>query len=98
MFPEECLGAWRCNVGPVKLFRTRLEDLLRHYVVCLLDAQGYTTFGRLDFQKLHDDQHWGIDQYHRLLKQLCNVERFQVRGSFEALQEMQFTQTLVNAY
>ena len=108
--PKEGLMVWLRNVGLVKLFRTRLKDQLRHYVACLPDAQGYSTFGRLDFQKLHD-QHWGIEQYHRLLKQVCNVERFQVRGktpilnhifaalcSFVQLQEMRFTHAIVNAY
>ena len=97
-------------LGWSRLFRTRLKDQLRHYVVCLPDAQGHSIFGRLDFQKLHD-QHWGIEQYPRLLKQVCNVERFQVRGktpiqnsifaalcSFVQLQEMRFTHTIVNAY
>ena len=96
--------------GWSRLFRTRLKDQLRHYVACLPDTQGYSTFARLDFQKLHD-QHWGIEQYHRLLKQVCNVERFQVRGkapilnhiftalcSFVQLQEMRFTHAIVNAY
>ena len=63
-----------------------------------------------DFQKLHD-QHWGIEQYHRLLKQVCNVERFQVRSnvlilnhifaalcSFVQLEEMRFAHAIVNAY
>ena len=110
--PDEGVMVWLRNVGPVKLFRTRLKDQLRHchYVVCLLDAQGYSTFGRPDFQKLHD-QHWEIEQYHRMLKQVCNVERFQVRGkapilnhifaalcSFVQLQEMRFTHFIVNAY
>jgi hypothetical protein len=30
------------------------------------------------FISIHD-QHWGIEQYHRALKQVCNIERFQVR-------------------
>jgi hypothetical protein len=108
--PAEGRMVWLRNFGPVKLFRTRLKDQLRHYVACLPDAQRYSTFGRLHFQRLHD-QHWGIEQYHRLLKQVCNVERFQVRGkvpilnhifatlcSFVQLQEMRFTHAIVNAY
>ena len=108
--PNEGCMVWLRNFGQVKLFRTRLKDQLRHYVVCLPDGQGYSTFARPDFQKLHD-QHWGIEQYHRLLKQVCNVERFQVRGkvpilnhifaalcSFVQLQEMRFTHAIVNAY
>jgi hypothetical protein len=107
--PDEGRMVWLRNVGLVQLFRTRLNDQLRHYVVGLPDAQGYSTFGRLSLQKLHD-QHWAIEQYHRLLKQVCNVERFQVRGkvpilnhifaalnAFLQLQKMQFTQAIGNA-
>uniref|UniRef100_UPI00351AE5C2 transposase n=1 Tax=Endozoicomonas sp. Mp262 TaxID=2919499 RepID=UPI00351AE5C2 len=32
-----------------------------------------------DFNQLHQ-HHWAIEEYHRALKQLCNIERFQVRG------------------
>ena len=59
---DEGLMVWLRNFGLVKLFRTRLKDQLRHYVVCLPDADGYSTFERLDFQKRHDE-HWGIDIY-----------------------------------
>jgi hypothetical protein len=108
--PDAGLIVWLRNFGLVKLFRTRLKDQLRHYVACLPDAQDYSTFGRADLQKLHD-QHWKIEQYHRLLKQVCNVERFQVCSkvpilnhifaalcSFVQLQEMRFTHAIVNAY
>jgi hypothetical protein len=108
--PEEGMMVWLRNFGLVKLFRTRLKDQLRHYIACLPDAQDYSAFGRAAFQRLHD-QHWGIEQYHRLLKQVCNVERFQVRSkapilnhifaalcSFVQLQEMRFTHAIVNAY
>jgi hypothetical protein len=108
--PDEGLMVWLRNFGQVKLFRTRLKDQLRHYVVCLPDEQSHEGFGQEDFQKLHD-QHWKIEQYHRQLKQVCNVERFQVRGkvpilnhifaalnAFLQLQKMQFTQAIENAY
>ena len=26
------------------------------------------------------DAHWGIERFHRALKQVCNVEKFQVRN------------------
>ena len=108
--PDEGLMVWLRDFGPVKLFRTRLKDQLRHYVVCLPNTDQHNTFGRAHFQKLHD-QHWKIEQYHRMLKQVCNIERFQVRGkaailnhifaalsSFVALQEMQFRHAIINAY
>jgi hypothetical protein len=108
--PDGGLMVWLRNFGQVKLFRTRLKDQLRHYVVCLPDAQNYDGFAHPDFQKLHD-QHWKIEQYHRMLKQVCNIERFQVRGKvpilnhifaalsgFLQLQKMQFTHAIDNAY
>jgi hypothetical protein len=35
-------------------------------------------FTHSDFESLHD-QHYGIEAYHRILKQVCTVEHFQVR-------------------
>jgi DDE superfamily endonuclease len=32
------------------------------------------------FQSVHD-AHWGIEQFHRAVKQVCNIERFQVRDT-----------------
>jgi DDE_Tnp_1-associated len=52
--PDEGLMVWLRNFGQIKLFRTRLKNQLRHYVVCLPDADGYNTFGCADFQKLHN--------------------------------------------
>ena len=108
--PNEGLLVWLRDFGQVKLFRTRLKDQLRHYVVYLTDEQAYAAFGTDDFQTLHD-QHWQIEQYHRLLKQVCNIERFQVRSklaisnhifaslcSFIQLQKMRMSQLIINAY
>ncbi len=76
---------WLREFGNVKLFRTRLKDQLRHYVVFLADADAYyDAFEQADFQKLHD-RHWQIEQYHRMIKQVCNIEKFQVRGKVPIL-------------
>jgi Transposase DDE domain len=78
--PEEGRIVWLRDFGQViKLFRTRLKDQLRHYAVFLPDADTYAAFQRAQFQTLHD-RHWRIEQYHREIKQVCNIERFQVRG------------------
>lgn len=108
--PDEGLLFWLRDFGQVKLFRTRLKDQLRHYVAYLPDEEAYAAFGTDNFQALHD-QHWQIEQYHRLLKQVCNIERFQVRGkvaignhifaslcSFIQLQQMRMSQLIANAY
>ena len=108
--PEKGLIVWLRDYGQVKLFRTKLKDQLRHYVVHLPDEEAYSTFTADPFQLLHD-QHWQIEQYHRVLKQVCNIERFQVRGKtaicnhifaslcgFVQLQRMRFSQYIANAY
>ncbi|MBK7000109.1 MAG: transposase [Rhodoferax sp.] len=76
----------------------------------LPNADDYETFKKADFQSLHD-QHWRIEQYHRMIKQVCNIERFQVRTkgailthifasicSFVHLQQMTFCDLISNAY
>jgi hypothetical protein len=32
-----------------------------------------------EFKTEQHDKHWHIEQYHRAIKQVCNIERFQVR-------------------
>ncbi|WP_081485965.1 IS701 family transposase [Thiothrix nivea] len=108
--PADGLRVWLREFGEVKLFRTQLKDQLRHYVVFLPNADAYDTFQQADFQTLHD-QHWQIEQYHRMIKQVCHIEKFQVRGnvpirnhifaalcSYVHLQQMQFVDIISNAY
>lgn len=107
--PEDGLMVWLREFGEVKLFRTQLKDQLRHYVVYLPEAD-FDNFDQTDFQTQHD-RHWQIEQYHRMIKQVCNIEKFQVRGKvpilnhiFSALcgyvhlQKMQLTEVISNAY
>jgi hypothetical protein len=108
--PEGGMMVWLRDFGLVKLFRTRLKDQLRHYVMLLPDSKALATFGQADFLSLHDS-HWKIEQYHRTIKQVCNIERFQVRSkvpilnhifaslcSFVHLQKMQIAGIISNAY
>jgi Transposase DDE domain len=108
--PDEGLLVWLRQFGQVKLFRTHLKEQLRHYIVFLPKDEDYASYQRADFKKLHA-HHWAIEQYHRMLKQVCNVERFQVRGKvpimnhifaalcgFLQLQKMQFLSLISNAY
>ncbi|MFO7578972.1 MAG: transposase [Nitrosomonas halophila] len=108
--PADGLKVWLREFGEVKLFRTQLKDQLRHYVVFLSDTDAYDAFQSTDFQTLHD-QHWQIEQYHRMIKQVCHIEKFQVRGkvpirnhlfaalcSYVHLKQMQFVDIISNAY
>ena len=70
---------WLKDFGTVKVFRTQLKDQLRHYAVSLADIEALNRFDHQRFTEQHD-RHWQIEQYHRAIKQVCNIERFQVRG------------------
>ena len=76
--PEEGIAVWLRNFGSVRLYRTRLKNELRHYVVYTPHA-GSEVSPQVGFNELHL-HHWAIEEYHRALKQLCSIERFQVRG------------------
>lgn len=108
--PTEGLVVWLREFGLVKLFRTQLKDQLRHYVVLMPNTQVQETFQEKEFQELHA-HHWKIEQYHRMIKQVCHVESFQVRGkipilnhvfaslcSYIYLQKMQINEWMVNVY
>jgi hypothetical protein len=73
--PEDGLVVWLRDFGSVKLFRTRLKDQLRHYVVYLPHEERFYDFDRQDFSETHD-RHWQIEQYHRAIKQVCHIEHF----------------------
>lgn len=77
--PADGLVVWLKQFGHVKLFRTWLKDQPRHYAVFLADEEQVASFDRKTFTKQHD-QHWHIEQYHRAIKQVCNIEHFQVRS------------------
>ena len=77
--PENGLLVWLKGYGNVKLFRTKLKDQLRHYVVYLPDEEKLSEFNRVAFDVEHA-KHWQIEQYHRAIKQVCNIENFQVCG------------------
>ena len=110
--PADGRLVWLREFGEVKLFRTRLKDPPRHYIVFLPDAERerYPVFNQGAFQRLHD-QHWCIEQYHRLIKQVCHIEHFQVRGagpirnhlfaalcSYVHLQRLQITELISSVY
>lgn len=78
--PEDGLVVWLREFGKVKLFRTWLKDQPRHYAAFLANEDSLTGFDRRAFAEQHD-RHWQIEQYHRAIKQVCNIERFQVRGA-----------------
>jgi hypothetical protein len=76
--PDDGLEVWLRGFGQVKVFRTLLKNEQRHYAVYLPNESALANFNRKDFLKVHD-KHWKIEEYHRVIKQVCHVEHFQVR-------------------
>ncbi|GFO76021.1 transposase, IS701 family [Bathymodiolus platifrons methanotrophic gill symbiont] len=108
--PEDGLMVWLKNFGFVKLFRTNLKDQVRHYISSLPDKEKTMVFDNKAFTEQHD-RHWQIEQYHRAIKQVCNIERFQVRSKgaiknhlfaaicgFVQLQKLSFAEVINNCY
>src|SRR5690606_42118135 len=56
----------------IDIYTLSLHDALPIYEDDLLSFDG--------FSELHSS-HWKIEQYHRLIKQVCHIEKFQVRRS-----------------
>jgi hypothetical protein len=108
--PEDGLVVWLKNFGVVKVFRTQLKDQLRHYISSLPSEEQTASFDYKAFTEQHD-RHWQIEQYHRAIKQVCNIERFQVRSKgaiknhlfaaicgFVQLQKLSFAAVINNCY
>lgn len=115
---DDGVVVWLREFGFVKVFRTHLKNQVRHYAVFLLQDDdnennsddGLINFKKIDFDNLHD-RHWKIEQYHRTIKQVCNIESFQVRNKvavknhifsaicgYVKLQQMRATEMIVNCY
>lgn len=99
---------WLKDFGFVQLFKTQLKEQQRFYVVYQPDSDPHISVEA--FQYLHAS-HWKIEQYHRVLKQVCHIEKFQVRRSklitnhifsslmaFVQIQKMQMSDMFTNVY
>jgi hypothetical protein len=82
--PESGLVVYLKEFGKVKLFRTVFKNEFRHYILYLpeteteIETDRFSKLTYEDFKNIHDN-HWHIEQFHRAVKQVCNIERFQVR-------------------
>lgn len=78
MIPESGLVVYLKEFAWVKVFCQNFKDEARHYLLFLPDLDRLKLIGKQDFRRLHD-QHWQIETFHRVIKQVCHVEQFQVR-------------------
>lgn len=69
------------NFGQVKVFQKQFKnDVQRYYIMFLPDIKESEAISQSDFLTAHSI-HWGIECYHRAIKQLCGIKRFLLRNS-----------------
>jgi hypothetical protein len=76
--PESGLVVYLKEFGWVKVFCQSFKNEVRYYIMYLPDESELRQLNRQDFRQIHDT-HWQIESFHRVIKQVCNIERFQVR-------------------
>ena len=75
---ESGLVVYLKEFGWVKVFCQSFKNEVRYYIIHLIDDTELRQLKRQDFRRIHDP-HWQIESFHRVIKQVCNIERFQVR-------------------
>lgn len=76
--PDEGLVVYLKGFGWVKVFCQPFKNELRYYTMFLPTLEQLQSLTREQFKQVHDD-HWQIECFHRVIKQVCNIERFYVR-------------------
>lgn len=79
--PENGLIVYLKKFGKVKVFRRIFQnEIHRYYIMYVPNEDALFLISMADLKKLHSI-HWGIECYHRAIKQVCGIERFMVRTS-----------------
>ena len=109
--PPEGLITHLKEFGFIKLLRKdfRKGDS-RHYIIYFPDSENLAEISRQEFITIHDT-HWGIEAFHRAIKQVCGICRFMVRNTqairthifcslqaFVRLEKMRSTNSIYNWY
>ncbi|NJP11571.1 MAG: transposase [Leptolyngbyaceae cyanobacterium RU_5_1] len=82
--PQQGLVVYLKEFGWVKVFRQDFKHEARYYIMMLPELENLKPqeslkhLTRQTFKQVHD-QHWQIESFHRVIKQVCNLERFYVR-------------------
>ena len=77
-WPEDGKKMYLKDFGDVKIFKQTRKNVSRYYVMSDSKSSQLDQIGEFKFEHVHS-QHWGIECFHRAIKQNCNIERFQVR-------------------
>ncbi len=79
--PDNGLIVHLKKFGQVKVFRRIFKnEIPRYYVIYVPDKDALFLISLIEFKELHSI-HWGIECYHRAIKQVCGIELFMVRTS-----------------
>ena len=78
--PKSGLVVYLKEFGWVKVFAQEFKNEARYYILFLPDLEALKPLTRETFKQVHD-RHWQIESFHRVIKQVCNIERFQVRDN-----------------
>lgn len=77
--PESGLIVYLKNFGQVKVFRRSFKnETYRYYIMYTPEKDTLSSIKRAEFTELHSI-HWGIECYHRAIKQVCGISQFMVR-------------------
>jgi hypothetical protein len=78
VIPESGLVVYLKEFGWVKVFVQDFKNEARYYILFLPELENLKPLTRETFKQVHD-RHWQTLSFHRVIKQVCNIERFQVR-------------------
>ena len=109
--PDEGLVTHLKEFGLIKLLRKDFKKGdSRHYILYLPDLEKLENISRHEFITIHDT-HWGIEAFHRAIKQVGGICRFMVRNTqaikthvfcslqaFVRLETMRSTNSISNWY
>jgi Transposase DDE domain len=108
--PESGLVVYLKEFGWVKVFCQPFKNEQRYYILYHPNLERLKQLTQADFKQVHD-AHWQIEWFHRVIKQVCNIERFHVRDetairnhfycslrAFSKLQTLSFQGVIRNCY
>jgi len=79
--PENGLIVYLKNFVQVKVFTKNFKnEETRYYIMFCENQEELLAINKEEFKRLNSI-HWGIECYHRAIKQVCGIERFMVRTS-----------------
>jgi len=77
-WPRDGKSVYLKEYGVVKVFRQLYKKVYRYYILGVAALDELKELCHADFERIHA-AHWSIERFHRAIKQVCNIERFQVR-------------------